>query len=115
LSAPKPIETIEPAETNNSNSAPYPQPIVLPQKQERGRPRKYLLLIAVADITINLQNTQFGASCQKELAGLLEKGVFEIIKLANIPQGVQLFNLHFVDKVKNIGTNKAFEKSRLVI
>ena len=71
--------------------------------------------MAVADITINLQNTQFGASCQKELAGLLKKGVFEIIKLANVPQGVQLFNLHFVNKVKNVGTNKAFEKSQLIV
>ena len=36
-------------------------------------------------------------------------------KLSEIPARAQLFNLHFVDKIKNIGTNKAFEKSRLVV
>ena len=47
--------------------------------------------------------------------GLLEKGVFQVIKLTNVPMGVRLFNLQFVDEVKNAGTNKAFEKSRLVV
>jgi hypothetical protein len=59
--------------------------------------------------------TQFSASRQKELAGLLEKGVFEITKLADVPQGVRLFNSRFVDEIKNLGTDKAFEKSRLVV
>src|SRR5271154_6254120 len=76
----------------------------------------------MADITIYLQDdylqddaTQFSASCQKELTGLLEKGVFEITKLTDVPQGVRLFNSRFVDEIKNPGTNKAFEKSRLVV
>jgi len=29
----------------------------------------------------------------------------------DIPQGIQLFNLRFVNKIKNKGTNKAFKKS----
>ena len=72
----------------------------------------------MADITIYLQDdylqddaTQFSASCQKELAGLLEKGVFEITKLTDVPQGVRLFNSRFVDEIKNPGTDKAYEKS----
>ena len=76
----------------------------------------------MADITIYLQDdylqddaTQFSASCQKKLTSLLEKGVFEITKLADVPQGVQLFNSRFVDEIKNLGTDKAFEKSRLVV
>ena len=76
----------------------------------------------MADITIYLQDdylqddaTQSSASRQKELASLLKKGVFEITKLADVPQGVQLFNSRFVDKIKNLGTNKAFEKSQLVV
>jgi hypothetical protein len=96
-----------------------PQPVL---KRGRGRPRKYPLLTAMADITIYLQDdylqddaTQFSASRQKELAGLLEKGVFEITKLADVPQGVRLFNSRFVDEIKNPGTDKAFEKSRLVV
>jgi hypothetical protein len=72
-----------------------------------------------ADISVYLQEdvllSQFHTSCQKELTGLLEKGVFEITKLADVPQGVQLFNSCFVDKIKNPDTNKAFEKSRLVM
>jgi hypothetical protein len=43
----------------------------------------------------------------------LEKGVFEVAN--NIPEGVRIFKARFVDKVKNKGTSKAFEKSRLVI
>jgi hypothetical protein len=70
----------------------------------------------MADVTIYLQNdTQFSASRQKEITGLLEKGVFKITKLTDVPQGVRLFNSRFVDEVKNAGTSKAFEKSRLVV
>ena len=73
----------------------------------------------MADITVYLQEDsqpgQFSASRQKELSGLLEKGVFEIVKLADVPQGVRLFNSRFVDEIKNLGTDKAFEKSRLVV
>ena len=37
------------------------------------------------------------------------------MKLVDVPQGIQLFNSHFVDEIKNLGTNKAFKKSQLVI
>ena len=72
----------------------------------------------MADTTIYLQNnsnTQFSASRQKEVIGLLKKGVFKIIKLYNMLKGVRLFNLRFIDKIKNKGTDKAFKKSRLVV
>jgi hypothetical protein len=95
-----------------------PQP-PQPLKRGRGRPRKYPLLTAMGDITVYLQEDsqpgQFSASRQKELSGLLEKGVFKIVKLADVPQGVRLFNSRFVDEIKNPGTDKAFEKSRLVV
>jgi hypothetical protein len=32
-----------------------------------------------------------------------------------IPRGVRIFNSRFVDEIKNEGTDKAFEKSRLVV
>jgi len=110
-------EHAEPTRTDEPAPPPQeaaPQPV---QKRGRGRPRKYPLLTAAADITIYLQDdaTRFSASRQKELTGLLEKGVFEITKLTNVPQGVRLFNSRFVDEVKNKGTDKAFEKSRLVV
>src|SRR5438045_7318704 len=58
---------------------------------------------------------QFRSSCQKELTGLLEKGVFQIVNLADIPSGSRLFNSWFIDEIKNLGTDTAFEKSRLVV
>ena len=41
----------------------------------------------------------------------LKKSVFKIIKLYNILKGVRFFNLQFINKIKNKGTNKAFKKS----
>ncbi len=35
--------------------------------------------------------------------------------MTDILQGVRIFNLRFVDEIKNAGTDKAFEKSRLVV
>ena len=51
--------------------------------------------VNTADTTIYLKNdnnTQFSALRQKEVTGLLKKGVFEIIKLYDILKGVRLFN-----------------------
>ncbi len=67
----------------------------------------------IANTTIYLQNnsnTQFSTLQQKEVIGLLKKGIFKIIKLYNILKRVRLFNLQFINKVKNKGTNKAFKK-----
>jgi hypothetical protein len=55
----------------------------------------------------------FTKSRQKELDGLLQKGVFQVV--SEVPKGAQLFGSRFVDEIKNGGTDKAFEKSRLVI
>jgi len=72
----------------------------------------------MANTTSYLQNdgnTQFSALRQKEVTGLLKKGVFKIIKLHDMPKGVRLFNSRFVDEIKNKGTDKAFEKLQLVV
>jgi hypothetical protein len=58
---------------------------------------------------------QFETSRQKEITGLIEKGVFEIINPQDVPAGVRIFNSRFVDEIKNPGTDKAFEKLRLVV
>ena len=95
-----------------------PQPQPHPIKRGRGRPRKYPLLTALADITIYLQSDdqhQFAASRQKEITGLLKKGVFQIVRRDDIPKGIRLFNSRFVDEVKHKGTDQAFKKSRLVV
>jgi hypothetical protein len=107
-----------------------------PVKCGRGRPHKYPLatitnvhsssdltwrpgeiggqVIDCADITVFLQDEhQFQSSRHKEVVGLLEKGVFEVT--SDIPEGVCIFKARFVNEVKNKGTSKAFEKSRLVV
>jgi hypothetical protein len=86
------IEHAEPARVNKPISLLLFQETIpqLVLKQGRGRLRKYPLLIAIVDIIIYLQDntTRFNTSCQKELTGLLEKRVFEIMKLVNIPQDI---------------------------
>ena len=46
---------------------------------------------------------------------LLKKGVFKIVNINDVLEGVRLFKLQFVDEIKNTRTNKAFKKSRLII
>ena len=57
----------------------------------------------------------FGGSRIKEVKGLVDKGVFDVVKTSEIPQGTRIFNARFVDEVKNKGTDKEFNKSRLVV
>jgi len=51
----------------------------------------------------------------KEINGLLKKGVFAVITEKDVPQGVRIFNSRFINKIKHLGTNKAFKKLRLII
>jgi hypothetical protein len=76
------------------------------------------------NISIYLQNkdnykpinpNQFIALRQKEIKGLLKKGVFKLINPKDILQGNKVFNFKFINKIKNPSTNKAFKKLRLVI
>ena len=68
----------------------------------------------VADITIYLSDSNFVQSRQKELNGLLERGVFKVVDKIEA-QGARIFGSRFVDEIRHAGTEKAFEKSRLVI
>ena len=54
-------------------------------------------------------------SRRKEVNRLIIKGVFHIINISKVLKGLRIFNLYFVNKIKNIGTKKAFKKSRLVV
>jgi hypothetical protein len=95
-------------------------------RRGRGRPRKHPVTddhltpgnastTTPADILIIIQETPFADSRQKEINGLLKKGVFAAVTEKDVPQGVYIFNSRFVDEIKHPGTNKAFKKSRLVI
>ena len=91
------------------DSEPNPEPT----RRGRGRPRNQPSA-NLADITVFLQDEpNFQASRYKEVIGLLEKGTFEIA--TDIPQDACIFKAWFVDEIKNAGTDKAFEKSRLVV
>jgi len=109
----------EPPEEPHMRSRGRPRKQLLPEapielpKRKRGRPRKYPLLTATTDITTYITKPTFEASRQKEINGLLERGVFKIV--SKIPPGVRLFNSRFVDDIKHQGTPKAYEKSRLVV
>jgi hypothetical protein len=83
-----------------------------PQRKRR-LPARYSQNLA--DISIFLQEPSYADSRQKEINGLLEKGVFQLVNIATVPQGTRIFNSRFVDHIKNKGTDQAFEKSRLVI
>jgi hypothetical protein len=68
-----------------------------------------------ADILVLVQETPFTDLQRKEINGLLKKGVFAVVTDSDVPQGVRIFNSRFVNKIKHPNTNKAFEKSRLVV
>ena len=87
-----------------------------PVKHRRGRPRKYLL--PKPTLTTFLQDNDehpFAAARQLEVTGLLEKGVFQVVDRNSVPQGTRIFNSRFIDEIKNKDTEKAFQKSRLVV
>ena len=68
-----------------------------------------------ADILILVQEAPFTDSRHKEINRLLKKGIFAVIIERDVLQGVHIFNLCFINKIKHPGTNKAFKKLRLVI
>ena len=109
------------------------EPVEPTAKRGRGRPRKHPVTenpmtenhltsadtpvkqLPSADISVLIQETPFTDSRRKEINGLLEKGVFAVVTDSDVPQGVRIFNSRFVDEIKHSGTDKAFEKSRLVV
>lgn len=118
------VPTIDPATDGTAPSI----------KRGRGRPRKHPqhvnltpdICFAMDDFDIqdpgsfvvdeaDLKLPQFTASRQKEITGLLEKNVFMVVDHKDIPNDARIFNSRFVDEIKNAGTDKAFEKSRLVV
>ncbi|EED11915.1 hypothetical protein TSTA_110940 [Talaromyces stipitatus ATCC 10500] len=83
-----------PQDDEPDTSTPQARPAQRPQRN-RQLPARY------RDDLIQSVFAQFDQSQEKEINGLLENGVFEVVK--------------FVNEIKNQGTDKAFEKSRLVV
>jgi hypothetical protein len=67
------------------------------------------------DILVLVQETLFINLRYKEINKLLKKGVFIVIIERDVLQGVYIFNLYFINKIKHPSTDKAFKKLRLVI
>jgi hypothetical protein len=67
------------------------------------------------NILVLIQEALFTDSRRKEINRLLEKGVFTTVTIKDVPQGVYIFNLCFVNKIKHSSIDKAFKKSRLVV
>jgi hypothetical protein len=106
-------------ESNIEKEQPVEQLVentLLPAKYRYSRLRKIPVTdTSIADISVFIQEATFENSCYSKINRLLEKGVFELVNIKDILQDICIFNLYFVDKIKYLGTDKVFEKSRLVV
>ena len=64
---------------------------------------------------VNVWLPPYTLSRQKKTSRLLEKRVFQVVNPKNVLVSIRVFNLWFVDEIKNAGTDKAFEKSCFVV
>ena len=127
----EPTQGTEDKEDSNAENSPISQsqnatnldnPFAETPIQQPARKRQLPIRYQnMANISVMLQDepapssNPFMESRHKEINGLLEKGVFEVVSISKVPQGIRIFNSRFVDEIKNIGTAAAFEKSRLVV
>ncbi len=89
-----------------------------PPKRGPGRLRKFFVSAAYLNFTLNSiasADSSFTASRQQKIADLLEKGVFLPVNRAEMLSDVRIFSCRFVNEIKHSDTNKAFEKSRLIV
>ena len=117
-SPPEPLSVDAKVSAKDTIVVKPPQPNALPDppvKRSRRRPRKYPLL------TTNLYDfecyvgTNFTALRQAEIAGLIAGSVLKLVAPKDVPENTRIFSSRFVNTLKGEGTDKAFEKSRLVI
>jgi hypothetical protein len=67
------------------------------------------------DSIVHIALFQFAAFRQKEINDLIEKNVFRSINKNDVSFDIRIFNFRFVDEIKHLDIDKAFEKSRLVM
>ncbi len=86
-------------------------------KRERDRLRKCLVSIAYLNFILNsiTADSSFIASRQQKIAELLEKEIFLSVNKTEMLFDVRIFSFRFVNEIKHSGTDKAFEKFRLVV
>ncbi|XMA19477.1 hypothetical protein WAI453_012268 [Rhynchosporium graminicola] len=102
------------------------RPILVPKKQPHRDRRKpirfrddnvevYLNYTDELFIGFPVVEPQYAASRRKEIDGLIAAGIFELVHKDELPAGARVFNAKFIDQTKFEGTQKAYEKSRLVV
>jgi hypothetical protein len=93
--------------------------IVLTASIKRGRDRFRKFFASTANFIFNTTAesvvSSFIASRQKKIADLLEKGIFISVNKRDVSTDVRIFSFRFVNEIKHSGTEKAFEKFRLMI
>ncbi|KAI1005289.1 hypothetical protein K3495_g2938 [Podosphaera aphanis] len=107
-------DEVEIENEKTAKSIPAPRRNTKRDRQLPARFRDQANITAFLNEGLN-SSSPFSESRQIEINGLLEKGVFESVKIADVPPGARIFKSRFVDEIKNKGTSNAFEKSRLVV
>jgi hypothetical protein len=74
-----------------------------------------LAVITKFDSVVHIALFQFVAFRQKEINDLIEKNVFRSVNKNDVSFDVRIFNFRFVNEIKHLDIDKAFEKSRLVM
>ncbi len=74
-----------------------------------------LVVASKFDSIVHIAFSQFAAFRQKEINDLIEKDVFRSVRTDDVSLDVRIFNFRFVNEIKHLDTDKAFEKSRLVM
>ena len=69
----------------------------------------------LAESAANFNLFSYTTSRQKEISELLKKKIFKFINHAEVFFDARIFNFRFVNEMKNADTEKAYEKSRLMI
>ena len=96
--------------------------VVKPYKEELGAFKRESVLMCndilpdceEATLFINGDGNQFAESYKKELKGLKEREVFEIVPRSRVPKGTRIHSTKWVDIVKRDAQGNKMNKSRLV-
>jgi hypothetical protein len=72
-------------------------------------------VITKLDSIVHIALFQFVAFRQKKISDFIEKSVFRSISKNDVSSDVRIFNFRFVNEIKHLDIDKAFEKSRLVM
>lgn len=64
----------------------------------------------MTNIDADTQLSQYPVSKQDQITKLLEKDIFRVFTLEEISSNIQVFKPRFINEIKNLCTNKTYEK-----